>query len=108
MAEVLREAGGGFGAGGLKSAASRFPRFKSKEVSLNWNISIRQIHRWLSIAFTVAVIVNVIAMMQEKQAVWVGLLALFPLILLLLSGLYLFALPYAAKWRGARGISGQV
>ena len=72
---------------------------------MNWNISIRQIHRWLSIAFTVAVIVNVIAMMQEKQAVWVGLLALFPLILLLLTGLYMFA-PYAAKWRGARGISG--
>jgi hypothetical protein len=75
---------------------------------LNWNMSIRQIHRWLSIAFTVAVIVNVIAMMQEKQAVWVGLLALFPLILLMLSGLYMFALPYTTKWRGARGISGQV
>jgi hypothetical protein len=30
---------------------------------------------------------------------WVGLLALVPLVLLLLSGLYLFALPYAAKWR---------
>jgi hypothetical protein len=69
---------------------------------LNWNLWIRQTHRWLSIAFTLAVIVNVIAMMQEKQVVWVGLLALFPLILLLLSGLYLFALPYAAKWRGAR------
>ena len=73
---------------------------------MNWNMWIRQIHRWLSIAFTVAVIANVIAMVQEKQAVWVGLLALFPLVLLLLSGLYLFALPYAAKWRSARGISG--
>jgi hypothetical protein len=73
---------------------------------LNWNTSIRQIHRWLSIAFTVAVIVNVVAMVQEKQAVWVGLLALFPLVLLLLTGLYMFVLPYAAKWRGARGVSG--
>ena len=73
---------------------------------MNWNMRIRQIHRWLSIAFTVAVIVNMIAMMQEKQAVWVGLLALFPLVLLLLTGLYMFVLPYAAKWRGARGISG--
>ena len=73
---------------------------------MNWNASIRQIHRWLSIAFTVAVVVNVIAMMQEKQAIWVGLLALFPLVLLLLTGLYMFVLPYAAKWRGARGISG--
>ncbi len=75
---------------------------------MNSNMSIRQIHRWLSIAFTVAVIVNLVAMMQEKQAVWVGLLALFPLILLLLTGLYMFVLPYAAKWRSARGISEQV
>jgi hypothetical protein len=73
---------------------------------LNWNSSVRQIHRWLCIAFTVAVIVNVVAMLQEKQAVWVGLLALFPLIVLLLTGLYMFALPYAAKWRSARSISG--
>ena len=71
----------------------------SKEVPLNWNMLIRQVHRWLSIAFTLAVIVNVVAMMQQQQAVWIGLLALFPLILLLLSGLYMFALPYAVKWR---------
>jgi hypothetical protein len=61
---------------------------------------IRQIHRWLSIAFTLAVIANLVALAQEKQVVWVGLLALAPLILLLLSGLYLFVLPYAIKWRG--------
>jgi hypothetical protein len=72
---------------------------------LSWNHRIRQIHRWLSIAFTLAVLVNVIAMVQDQQAVWVGLLALLPLILLMLTGLYMFALPYAAKWR-ARSISG--
>ena len=71
---------------------------------MNWNSSVRQIHRWLCIAFTVAVIVNVVAMLQEKQAVWVGLLALFPLVLLLLTGLYMFVLPYATKW-AARGAS---
>jgi cellulose synthase/poly-beta-1,6-N-acetylglucosamine synthase-like glycosyltransferase len=60
---------------------------------------IRQVHRWLSIAFTVAVVANVVAMVLEKQAVWVGLLALLPLILLMLTGLYMFALPYAAKSR---------
>jgi cellulose synthase/poly-beta-1,6-N-acetylglucosamine synthase-like glycosyltransferase len=60
---------------------------------------IRQVHRWLSIAFTVAVAANVVAMVLEKQAVWVGLLALFPLILLMLTGFYMFALPYAAKSR---------
>jgi membrane protein CcdC involved in cytochrome C biogenesis len=66
---------------------------------MNWNKLIRQVHRWLSIAFTVAVVVNVVAMMQEKQAVWVGLLALFPLILLMLTGLCMFALPYFAVRR---------
>ena len=66
---------------------------------MNWNKLIRQTHRWLSIAFTLAVIANVVAMMQEKQAVWVGVLALIPLILLLLSGLYMFVQPYTARPR---------
>jgi hypothetical protein len=66
---------------------------------MNWNIWIRQIHRWLSIAFTVAVIANIVAVILDKQAVWVGLLALFPLILLMVSGLYMFALPYFAVRR---------
>ena len=66
---------------------------------MNWNRLIRQTHRWLSIAFTLAVIANLVALMQKEQVLWVGLLALFPLILLLVSGLYLFALPYTAKWR---------
>jgi hypothetical protein len=72
---------------------------------VNWNEWIRQTHRWLSIAFTVAVIINIInivALEQEKPAVWVGLLALLPLALLLFSGLYLFVLPYATKWRRRR------
>ncbi|MBX4863616.1 hypothetical protein G9X64_26745 [Rhizobium sophorae] len=68
---------------------------------MNWNNGFRQIHRWLSIAFTVAVIANIIAVVQEKSFVWVGLLALLPLTLLLLTGLYLFVLPYATKWRGS-------
>ena len=55
---------------------------------------IRQIHRWLSIAFTLAVIANLVALAQEEQAELGGLLALFPLILLMLTGLYMFALPY--------------
>jgi len=69
---------------------------------LNWNKWVRQTHRWLSIAFTVAVIINFVAVGTGRYAVWVGLLALFPLALLLFSGLYLFVLPYAAKWRSGR------
>lgn len=69
---------------------------------MNWSMWVRQVHRWLSIAFTLAVIVNVLAMGQEQPAVWVGLLALLPLALLLVTGLYLFVLPHAAGWRGRR------
>lgn len=66
---------------------------------MNWNMWIRQVHRWLSIAFTLAVIANVVTMAQGRQIVWVGIMALIPLILLLVSGLYLLVLPYTAKWR---------
>ncbi len=60
----------------------------------------RQIHRWLSIAF-VAGVVNYMALMTKGQPpYWVGLFALVPLILLAVTGLYLFVLPYALKWRG--------
>ncbi len=69
---------------------------------MNWTTWFRQIHRWLSIAFTVAVIINIVALRQKEPAVWVGILALLPLILLLVSGLYLFVLPYATKWRSGR------
>jgi hypothetical protein len=66
------------------------------------NMWIRQIHRWLSIAFTLAVIANIVAMTQQVEATWIGFLALVPLIPLLATGLYLFALPYLGQRRGAQ------
>jgi hypothetical protein len=69
---------------------------------MNWNHWIRQIHRWLSIAFTLTVIANFGAMTQGQPPAWVTYSPLFPLALLLLTGLYLFVLPYATKWRSAR------
>lgn len=63
---------------------------------------IRRIHRWLSIAFTLGVIGYMVVMSRGQPPGWVGLFALAPLILLLISGLYLFVLPYARKWRGSR------
>jgi hypothetical protein len=73
---------------------------------MNWNKWIRQTHRWLSVAFTVAVIVNIIAVARGDYANWVGLLAVAPLALLLPTGLYLFVLPYATQWRSGRRIGG--
>ena len=69
---------------------------------MNWNKWVRQIHRWLSIAFTVAVVVNIVAVREQKYTGWVGLLALLPLASLLFTGLYLFVLPYVTKWRSGR------
>lgn len=63
---------------------------------------VRQIHRWVAIAFTLTVIANFAAMTQGQPPAWVTYSPLLPLFVLLFSGLYLFALPYAARWRGAR------
>ena len=69
---------------------------------MNWNHWMRQIHRWLAVLFTVTVIITFIALKQEKPIVWVSYVPLFPLALLFITGVYLFLLPYAAKWRGGR------
>ena len=66
---------------------------------MNWNSWIRQIHRWLSIAFTLTVIANFVAMTQGPPPAWVTYSPLVPLFLLLFTGLYMFVLPYATKWR---------
>ena len=63
---------------------------------------VRQTHRWLSIAFTLAVIANFVAMALGQPPALVVYAPLPPLFLLLFSGLYMFVLPYAAKARGGR------
>jgi hypothetical protein len=73
---------------------------------MNWNNWIRQTHRWLSIAFTLTVIANFVALAMGKAEQPPGLLTyspLLPLALLLFTGLYLFALPYVTRWRQRRG-----
>lgn len=61
--------------------------------------TIRQGHRWLSIAFTGAVLLNFAVMRWESVALWVGAFTLLPLFLLLVTGLYLFVLPYLPRRR---------
>jgi heme A synthase len=63
---------------------------------------VRQTHRWLSIVFTAAVIVNGVAVLRGRYTSRLGLSAVFVLALLLFTGLYLFMLPHATKWRGGR------
>ena len=69
---------------------------------MNLSFWIRQSHRWISIAFTVTVIANFVAMSQGPPPAWVTYSPLLPLALLLFTGLYLFVLPYATRWRSAR------
>ena len=69
---------------------------------MNWNKWVRQVHRWLSIAFTVTVIANFVAMARGTPPAWVTYSPLPPLALLLFTGLYLFVLPYASRRRTGR------
>jgi hypothetical protein len=69
---------------------------------MHWNKWVRQTHRWLAVVFTVAVIVNLGAVLEGRYTSGLGLMAVFPLILELITGLYLFVLPYAARWRTGR------
>jgi hypothetical protein len=72
---------------------------------MNWNRRIRQTHRWLSIAFTLTVIANFVALgigRGQQPAAWITYSPLLPLALLLVTGLYMFVLPYAARWRSGR------
>lgn len=54
----------------------------------------RQVHPRGSMAFTLAALGNIVAVLREAQAAWIGLIALVPLAVLVFTGLYLFALPY--------------
>jgi len=74
------------------------------ELASKWSHWIRQSHRWLSMAFTLTVVANFIVRARGEPPAWVTYSPLLPLFLLLFSGLYMFALPYARRWRstGAR------
>jgi hypothetical protein len=71
---------------------------------LNWNHWVRQTHRWVSIAFTLTVIANFVALARGAGTPppWVTYSPLLPLAVLLFTGLYLFVLPYVTRRRSAR------
>jgi len=58
---------------------------------------IRQTHRWMSIIFTVLVIANFAMRASGEPPAWVTYSPLPPLFIMLLSGLYMFVLPYTKK-----------
>lgn len=71
---------------------------------MNWNSWIRRIHRWLSVIFVAALIgaLVVLGSQSTEQGAAAELLAvptLGSLLFLVLTGVYLFVLPHATKWR---------
>lgn len=69
------------------------------------NPLIRQIHRWLSMAFAAGFVIVSAAMVLAKGAqppFALYLLVLIPLFGLFGTGLWLFALPYVLKARAGR------
>ena len=77
--------------------------YARQEESLNQNPWVRQAHRWVSMVFTLAVIiVTIVVLVQEEPAEWVYLSPLLPLALLLLTGLSLFALPWLSRRRSGQ------
>ena len=73
---------------------------------MNGNTWIRQSHRWLAIAFTLAVIANFVARGLGEPVVWLDYLPLPPLFLLMFTGLSMLVRHYATEWRSARRIGG--
>jgi len=74
-----------------------------QEAQLNWNYWIRQTHRWGGIVLTLAIIANFVALGMGSGKMpppWITYSPLPPLFLNLLTGLYMFVLPYAVRWRG--------
>lgn len=69
---------------------------------MNWTIWIRQFHRWVSMLFTL-VVIAIFAMLGlgRQPAEWVYFLPLGPLSLLMVTGVYMFSLPYVARRRDA-------
>lgn len=65
---------------------------------------VRPFHRWVSMAFTLTVIANFVAMAMQGGGApppWITYAPLLPLGLLLVTGTWLFARPYL-EGRGSR------
>lgn len=64
---------------------------------MTFSSRVRKFHRLMSIVFTLLVIVVFVSATRPEAPEWVFYLPLPPLALMLISGLYLFALPYLAR-----------
>jgi cellulose synthase/poly-beta-1,6-N-acetylglucosamine synthase-like glycosyltransferase len=68
-----------------------------KRVPMTASAWIRQSHRWLAIVFTLTVTANFAVRAFGEPSAWVTYSPLPPLFLMLITGLYMFALPYVRR-----------
>ena len=73
---------------------------------MTWSNGIRKVHRWLSLFFTLTVVANFVAigLGEGEPPEWMMYAPLPPLFLLMFSGLFLFVLPYARRWRRSEAV----
>jgi ABC-type nickel/cobalt efflux system permease component RcnA len=67
------------------------------------NTWIRRIHRWLALPFLLAVIVVIVGGILQGETyeapAWLGLIAIGSILLLALTGVYMFVQHYWSTWR---------
>ncbi len=68
---------------------------------MNLSKTIRVTHRWLGATLIALTVVNAVAFGMGHAIPWLYYLPLLPLFLSMLSGIYLFVLPYIARHRDA-------
>ncbi len=61
---------------------------------MNRSAWIRQSHHWVSIVFALTVVANFVAIGLGHPLLWLNYVPLPPLFYLLVTGLYMFTLPY--------------
>ena len=63
---------------------------------------VRPVHRWVSVVFTLTVVANFVAIaVVGSPPPWVTYAPLGPLVFLMMTGIYLFALPYVRRRGGS-------
>lgn len=70
---------------------------------MSWSKWIRRFHRWVSMLFVLTVVAIFVTLGFAEPPMWLYYTPLPPLFLLILSGLYLFALPYLGRGRAVGG-----
>lgn len=63
------------------------------------NARIRQFHRWTALVFTVTTVVTAVVLALETSADWISYVPLFPLAVLLVTGLTMYAQHYLGRRR---------